>query len=107
MAKRQFLHSNLDEILSVWDRGSGKGSFIFIIQDGTPDFDFCTKLDFENVSAAPEDTNHQKPRHIPRRHRGPARRERDRQRAAKFQAAMAAKTAVASPAATFPGRGGG
>ena len=110
MDKRQYLHSKLDEVLRVWDRGTGKGSFIFIIKDGTPDFEFCSKLDFLDDSAAPEHPRHQ-PHHsnhsqfVPRRHRGPARRERDRQRAARHQAALAAKTAAVVPAASFPGEG--
>ena len=104
--KRQFLHSKLDEILHVWARGSGQGSFIFIIKDGSPDFEFCSKIDFTDVSPPKQEIQQN-----PQRSRGPARRERDRQRAAKHQAVCAARatavsTAVtASPVSTFPGEG--
>jgi hypothetical protein len=107
MAKRQYLHSKLDEILRVWDRGTGVGSFIFIVKNGIPDFEFCTKLNFTNVSPPVNSHPHQSNyRHGQRRHRGPGRRERDRLRAAKHQAALAAQTAAAAvPASKFPGKG--
>ena len=102
MDKRQFLHCKLDEILRMWDRRTGKGSFIFILKDGTPDFEFCSKLDLSDVSLPHPNqaTQH------PRRRRGPARRERDRQRAARHQAAISAKAAAAATASSsFPGVG--
>ena len=105
LPKRQFLHQKLDEIIRVWQRGSGKGSFILVINDGRPDFEFCTKLDFSETSPEQPQQHHRHQGH-PRRNRGPARRARDRERAAKYQAAMAAKdTSTADPAKKFPGIG--
>ena len=111
--KRDFLHSKLDEVLRLWHRGSGQGSFTFNINDGDPTFQFGLHLDFEDGSGS-EPTHHQTqpqqhhsgpPRHVVRR-RGPAKQAKNRQRAAEYQAAKAAKEAApASSAYKFPGEG--
>ena len=93
--KRQFLHQKLDELLRVWEQGSGKGSFILVIEDGRPNFEFCVKLDFGDPFQQQQQQHHGHPR----RHRGPARRARDRERAARHQAAEA------ESAKNFPGEG--
>ena len=87
-SKRQFLHQKLDETIRVWQRGSGKAYFIFIINDGRPDFEFCTKLDFSDAGHEQLHQPHSRDDH-PRRHCGPTRRASDQERAAKYQTALA------------------
>ena len=119
--KRNYLHSKLDEILRLWHRGSGQGSFSFAINDGEPSFQFAINLDFEDVSV----TEPSQPgcHHTPpsqhssaplqsgvRRRKGPAKLAKNRKRAADFQAAKAAAavaTAADTPSAaiSFPGVG--
>ena len=112
--KRNYLHSKLDEILRLWHRGSGQGSFFFSINDGEPSFQFAINLDFEDVSAPepPQPVHHHpQPSQHPsanlqsgvRRRKGPAKLAKNRKRAANFQAAKAAATAAA--VISFPGVG--
>ena len=107
LQKRGFLHTKLDEILRVWDRGLGKGSFFFSINNGLPDFQFGLQLDLLDVSGPtqPSQTGSAVPPPRPVRRRGPARRERDRQRAARHHAAQAAAAASADKVAKLPGVG--
>ena len=119
--KRSFLHSKLDEVLRLWHRGSGQGSFVFTINDGEPNFQFAINLDFEDVSvpepSQPQHRPHQASQHPSaplqsgvRRRKGPAKLAKNRKRAADFQAAKAAAavaTAADTPSAaiSFPGVG--
>ena len=119
--KRSFLHSKLDEVLRLWHRGSGQGSFVFAINDGEPNFQFAINLDFEDVSvpepSQPQHRPHQASQHPSaplqsgvRRRKGPAKLAKNRKRAADFQAAKAAAavaTAADTPSAaiSFPGVG--
>ena len=110
--KRNFLHSKLDEILRLWHRGSGQGSFFFSINDGEPSLQFAINLDFEDVSVQ-ETPQHHHPQHSQhpsanlqsgmRRRKGPAKLAKNRKRAADFQAAKAAASAAA--VTSFPGVG--
>ena len=108
--KRDYLHAKLDEILRLWHRGSGQGSFSFNVSDGDPNFQFGIQLDLEDGSGSelPQNQNQPyqphsgPPRHRVRR-RGPAKQAKNRQRAADYQAAKQA--ASASLAYKFPGEG--
>jgi hypothetical protein len=112
--KRNFLHSKLDEVILLWHRAFGQGSFSFSVsEEGNTDFQFGIQLDFDDVSEL-ENSQPDKLQHhgihggARRRGRGPARQARDRARAAKVQAAQAAKAASDSPSAAaskFPGEG--
>ena len=93
LPKREFLHQQkLDELLRVWARASGQGSFYLTVADGSPDFQFAIQLDFDDASA-PEANfppqNH--PQHRVRKPRGPAQQAKNRKRAAEYQAAKAAR----------------
>ena len=85
--------NKLDEVIKIWASGSGQGSFSFSVDNGTPSLKYGLQLGMQDVSV-PTRVQH----HRGRRHRGPARVARDRERAARHQAAIAAKQA-------FPGRG--
>ena len=101
--KRDFLHKKLDEVILLWARGSGLGSFVFTTSDGTPELQLGIQLGLED---APD--QHQHPLQYQHQHhqthhrqRGPARRQKDRQRAARHQAAKAAVPAAHHRAATM------
>ena len=102
--KRLFLLNKLDEIIKLWASGSGQGSFNFTVKNGTPNLQCGIQLEMEDVRVRVADPVHpyqHNPHHhqaVQRRRRGPARRSRDRQRAANHQAGLAA-------AAKFPGTG--
>ena len=102
--KRLFLLNKLDEIIKLWASGSGQGSFSFNVKNGTPNLQCGIQLEMEDVRVFVADPVHPYQHHphhqqaVHRRRRGPARRFRDRQRAAKHQAALAA-------ASKFPGTG--
>ena len=108
--KREFLHSKLDEVLRLWHRRSGQGTFYFTINDGTPSFQCGISLDFEDLPGTDHHHQQHQPQapHCPpppprKRSPGPARRARDRTRAAKKKAAKATAAAPAAPAApAFP-----
>ena len=106
--KRDFLHSKLDEIIRLWHRGVGRGSFFLSISDGTPTFEHGLRLGLEDGPAS-EPSHHQQPHHLPpnhRRRRGPAQIAKNRKRAALYQAAKAATAAASAvQAPTFPGKG--
>ena len=115
--KREFLHSKLDEVLRLWHRGSGQGTFHFTVNDGTPNFQSGISLDFEDFSGPEphqQSSQRQQPVHQPPRNhphqegKGPghARRRRDNLRAAKHQAAKAVAADSAPTAVhSFPGQG--
>ena len=44
-AKREFLLSKLDEIIKLWARGIGQGSFYFTVNDGNPNLQFGLHVD--------------------------------------------------------------
>ena len=92
--KKEVVLNSVAEFLGCWAVG-GKATLSLNTQDGV------TTITFSNtLSGHPEDPLHPPPtQRRRRRHRGPARRERDRQRAARHQAAQAGAT-LASQAAT-------
>jgi hypothetical protein len=101
--KRIFLLNKLDEVIKIWASGSGQGSFSFTVENGTSSLQYGLQLEMQDVGGA-------EPAHVPhepvahghrRRHRGPARKARDRQRAARHQATLAA----AKTEPKFPGCG--
>ena len=117
--KRNFLHSKLDELIHLWHRASGQGSFLFSVDsDGQTNFQFGIQLEFEedkthhtgarqsaHDAIQPQQHHHQGIHGGARqRGRGPAKQARDRARAAQFQAAQAAKAADtnASNSDAFP-----
>ena len=106
--KRNFLHKQLDEIIRLWARASGQGSFSFTVNDGTPELQFGIQLGFED---APLQEAHHHPQQLPHNQQSPvkwhgqARRERDRLRAARHQAAKTAAAVSAAKVSTFPGEG--
>ena len=107
LSKRDFLHQKLDELLRVWARASGQGSFYLTVADGFPDFQFAIYLDFDDVSAPEANLHpHNHPQHHKRKPRGPAQQAKNRKRAADYQAAKAAtarhRTATAEPAVILP-----
>ena len=95
--KRVFLLNKLDEVIKLWASGSGQGSFSFSVDNGTPNLKYGLQLGMLDV-VVPTHRQHQRAAAHGRRHRGPSRVARDRQRAANHQAAIAAKQ-------VFPGRG--
>ena len=104
LPKRDFLHSKLEEIIRLWARGSGQGTFYLSVIDGVPDFQCGIHLDFSDVSV-PEHSH--QPAHQPhhhcgprRRHKGPAQRERDRLRAEVHHSSH--KRTTAAPAVILP-----
>ena len=116
--KRLFLLNKLDEVIKFWACGSGHGSFSFTIKNGIPSLQCGLKLNLQDVAGIDPVLPHQQhhPQHDAvhrRRHKGPARKAKDRQRAARHQAALAASAVSADdgfkPAATtgstFPGEG--
>ena len=100
--KRKFLHKQLDEVILLWARGTGQGSFTFTVNEGTPELQLGIQLGLEDTPGQHQHP-HQHDHQTPRRQRGPARRQRDRERAARHQAAKAAAPAAKPP--SFPGVG--
>ena len=80
--KRVFLLSKLDEIIKLWARGSGQGSFYFTVNDGIPNLQLGLLIDLEDDPVpSPEQQSHEDHKHRPRRHRGPAQQAKNRERA--------------------------
>ena len=48
--KRQYLHRQLDEMLRLWHRRSGQGTFSFTVNNRDPNLQFGIQLDFRDVS---------------------------------------------------------
>ena len=95
--KKEVVLNSVAEFLGCWAVG-GKATLSLNTQDGV------TTITFSNtLSGHPEDPLHPPPstQHRRRRHRGPARRERDRQRAARHQAAQAGAPPASQPLAVF------
>ena len=87
-----FLLSSLREVVNVWARGYGQASFNLAVKNGFAELNLGFQL---GHPADPHLPTHGPPAHHPEpvpqqpkqpRRRGPARRERDRARAAKHQA---------------------
>ena len=100
--KRNFLHHKLDDIIHLWARGSGQGTFFLSVSDGVPNFQCGLNLDFldRDCGSAPD------PPKQAVRQRGQKKQERNRIRAAKHQVAKAAAAAPAArQAPTFTGPG--
>ena len=93
--KRLFLLNKLDEIIKFWATGSGHGSFNFTVKDGIPSLQCDIKLAMEDIGEGTDPVHHNQHKHAhvcrPRQC-GPARQAKDRLRAAKHQAALAAAT---------------
>ena len=99
--KREFLHKQLDDILRLWYRASGQGTFFFSVSEGNPNFQYGIQLDFDEDLPEPDHhSNHHQPQHSAVRRRGPARQARDRARAARFQAAQASAAAKSKNSST-------
>ena len=92
--KKEVVLNSVAEFLGCWAVG-GKATLSLNTQDGV------TTITFSNtLSGHPEDPLHPPPSpQRRRRHRGPARRERDRQRAARHQAAQAGAPPASQAAA--------
>ena len=96
-----FLLSSLQEVVRIWDRGTGHASFNLQVKDGTADLQLNFQLgrpsDLHVAQPNPADPPHHQHqgehgqehqhRHH-RRHKGPARRAKDRVRAANYQAQL-------------------
>ena len=95
MSEEAFLLSSLREVVNIWGRGTGQASFNLTVNEGVADLQLGFKLgmpgDAHLHHEHPEPLHHQ---HAPeqeqvakkRRRKGPSRRQRDRARAAVFQA---------------------
>ena len=102
--KKEVVLKSVAEFLGVW-AVRGEASLSLNTKDGVTTITFSHSL-----SGHPEDPLHPPPaptgapaqRRRRRRHRGPARRERDRQRAARHQAAMACAPPASPPMASSP-----
>ena len=109
--KRNFLHHKLDDIIHLWARGSGQGTFFLSVSDGVPNFQCGLNLDFldrdcGSVPDPPKQAFQQRGQHGQRGPRGHKKQERNRLRAVKYQAATAAAAAPAARhAPAFPGPG--
>ena len=87
--KRKFLLTKLDEIIKLWARGYGQGSFYFTVNDGDPNLQFGLHVDLEDDPApGPE-------HHLHKRVCGPAQQAKNRERAIAHQARLRAAAAVA------------
>ena len=66
--KREFLHSKLDEVIKLWARGFGQGSFYFTVNDGTPTLQCGLLLELEDEPEPgpphPLQHNQQPPHHF-------------------------------------------
>ena len=102
--KKEVVLNSVAEFLGIW-AVRGEASLSLNTKDGVTTITFSHSL-----SGHPEDPLHPPPaptgapaqRRRRRRHRGPARRERDRQRAARHQAAMACAPPASPPMASSP-----
>ena len=94
VTEEAFLHSSLHELVKVWASGSGKASFHLDICDGVAELQLNFKLGHPSQSHCDQyvpqhhHLHDQQEGYQPRRRRrkGPARRERDRLRAAEHHA---------------------
>ena len=103
-AKREFLLSKLDEIIKLWARGIGQGSFYFTVNDGNPNLQFGLHVDLEDDPVPVlQDPQHQ---YKQKRVRGPAQQAKNRERAIAHQLRLknAAGTAASDAAITAASR---
>ena len=84
-----FLHQKLDDVLHLWARKSGSGSFHFTVNNGLPNLQFVLDLGMENAVASRPNHRQEEFSHVKVRHRGPARKLKNRERAALHQATLA------------------
>jgi len=111
--KRHFLLSKLDEIIQLWDRGFGHGSFYFAVNDGVPYLQTGLELELEDDHHLPHSQtqhhvsqpcyqgsrNAQRQEQKRTRGRGPAQQMKNRERAAAHQARLKAATVTGAAAA--------
>ena len=113
-SEEAFLLNSLHKVVKVWASGNGKADFILKIQNGTADLQLAFKLGRPydvHVNPHPQhnpqppqgDLHQELPR--PRRHKGPARREKDRVRAEKHQASLKSKKTAESADILLPFHG--
>ena len=103
--KRIFLLSKLDEVIKLWERGYGQGSFYFTVDDGVPSLHTGLQVgleddpvpDLQQPLPQPCHQGSQGPHSQTRkkRVRGPAQMAKNRERAAAYQARIRAATATA------------
>ena len=95
--KKEVVLNSVAEFLGIW-AVKGKATLSLTTQDGVTTVTFSHSL-----SGHPEDPLHPPPvAPQRRRHRGPARRERDRQRALRHQAALAGVPPALPSSAAVP-----
>ena len=99
------LHQKLDDVLHLWARKSGSGSFHFTVNNGLPNLQFVPDLGMENAVAS-RATHHQHHEHhkVKVKHRGPSRKLKNRERAVRHQAALAAAAVAPFEIAASAGR---
>ena len=94
LTEEAFLLSSLTEVVKVWARGSGQASFDLQVDAGVAELKLAFKLGHpaeQHTTPAPPPTHfpYQQEHHhhgrTQRRHKGPVRRERDRERARLYQ----------------------
>ena len=108
-SEESFLLCSLHEVLKVWKRGSSQASFNLDIKDGVATLQLNFHLGNPNDlhydhHHVPQPDVHYHGHHLHKqarggRHKGPARREKDRARAAAYQAAKLRAAASAAPSA--------
>ena len=100
--KRIFLLSKLDEVIKLWERGYGQGSFYFTVDNGVPSLHTGLQVGLEDdhvpdlQQPQPCHQGFQDPHSQTRkkRVRGPAQMAKNRKRAADHQARIRAATAT-------------
>ena len=111
-SEEAFLLNSLHEVVKVWASGNGKATFNLKIENGSAELQIAFVLGHpHDVHAVPprhpqHDPHHDQ--HLPRRrprHKGPARREKDRARAVKHQAFLKSKKTAESADILLPFRG--
>ena len=106
-SEEAFLLNSLHEVVKVWARGNGKADFNLKIENGSAELQLAFSLGRpDDVHVAPPQHYHTLPHHDlhqeqhpprpHRRHKGPARREKDRVRAEKHQAGIKSKKSAES-----------
>ena len=109
LSEEAFLLCSLHEVLKIWSNGSGKASFNLDICDGSADLKLSFKLgapsdihyqpggvhvNHQQQSQEYHEHFHENPQKQKWRRKGPARREKDRARAAAYQARYQPKAAA-------------
>ena len=116
-SEEAFLLNSLHEVVKVWASGNGKANFNLKIENGSAELQLAFRLGHpRDVHAVPtQNYNLQQPQHDlhhdqqlprrPHRHKGPARREKDRARAENHQAFLKSKKSAESADILLPFRG--